>query len=236
MLFSIRVSPITLVTTPAVLQHQTAEPLSPHPVPLKAYQKVGADIFTIHGKDYLLVVDYFSKFPEYVHLKSKLADCVIQHLKDISRHGIPETLISDNKPFSSFAMRQFAEEWGFEIIISSPRYPRSNGQVERFVQTVKQLMRKAVESNQDVAIALLQYRNALVAGCEYSPAQLLFNRSLRTRIPTLPITDPDPKRSDLQLRHERQKKKTIGVLVYCLRCSQAMLCVFRMDSRGKLQR
>lgn len=185
---------------------QTAEPLSPHPVPLKAYQKVGADIFTLHGKDYLLVVDYFSKFPEYVQLNSKSADCVIQHLKDIfSRHGIPETLISDNNPFSSFAMRQFAEEWGFENITSSPRYPRSNGQVERFVQTVKQLMRKAVESNQDVAIALLQYRNASVAGCEYSPAQLLFNRSLRTRIPTLPITDQDPKRSDLQLRQERQK-------------------------------
>jgi len=34
------------------------------------------------------------------------------------------------------------------------------------VQTVKQLMRKAVESKQDVAIALLQYRNAPVAGCD----------------------------------------------------------------------
>jgi len=66
---------------------------------------VGADIFIIHGKDYLLVVDYFSNFPEYVQLNSKSADYVIQHLKDIfSRHGIPETLVSDNYPFSSFAM------------------------------------------------------------------------------------------------------------------------------------
>jgi len=74
---------------------QTSEPLAPHPVPVYAYQKVGADIFTLHGKDYLLIVDYFSKFPEYVQLASKSADCAIQHLKDIfSRHGIPETLMA----------------------------------------------------------------------------------------------------------------------------------------------
>jgi len=110
---------------------QTSEPLAPHPVPVYAYQKVGADIFTLHGKDYLLVVDYFSKFPEYVQLASKSADCVIQHMKDIfSRHGIPETLMADNNPFNSFAMRQFAETWGFQASTSSPRYPKSNGQVD----------------------------------------------------------------------------------------------------------
>ena len=36
---------------------QAAEQLMPHPIPVKPYQKVGADVFTIHGKDYLLVVD-----------------------------------------------------------------------------------------------------------------------------------------------------------------------------------
>ena len=41
---------------------QAAEPLWPHPIPVKPYQKVGADVFTIHGKDYLIVVDYLSKF------------------------------------------------------------------------------------------------------------------------------------------------------------------------------
>ena len=41
---------------------QTSEPLTPFLVPLKAYRKVGADIFTFHDKDYLLVVDYFSMF------------------------------------------------------------------------------------------------------------------------------------------------------------------------------
>jgi len=47
---------------------QAAEPLMPYPIPVKPYQKVGADVFTIHGKDHLLVVDYLSKLPEYVQL------------------------------------------------------------------------------------------------------------------------------------------------------------------------
>jgi hypothetical protein len=185
---------------------QCPEPLMPHPVPSNAYQKVGVDIFNLHGKDYLLVVDYFSKFPEYVQLSSKSADCVIQHLKDIfARHGIPETLMSDNNPFNSYAMRKFAESWGFEIVTSSPRYAQSNGQVERCVQTVKMLMKKAVESHQDIAIALLQYRNAPVTGLEHSPAQLLYNRSLRTKVPSMKSQSVNPARQDLQARQQKQR-------------------------------
>jgi len=56
---------------------QASKPLTPHPVPLYVYPKVSADIFTLHGKDYLLVVDYFIKFPEYVQLTSKSAKCII---------------------------------------------------------------------------------------------------------------------------------------------------------------
>lgn len=184
---------------------QCPEPLKPHPVPFKPYQKVGVDIFSLQGKDYLLVVDYYSKFPEYVQLSSKSADCVIQHLKDIfARHGIPETLMADNNPFNSFAMRKFAESWGFEIVTSSPRYAQSNGQAERCVQTVKLLMKKAVESYQDVAVALLQYRNAPVSGLEHSPAQLLYNRSLRTKVPCMDRQPAGPARQKLQQRQQKQ--------------------------------
>jgi len=38
----------------------------PHPVPDRPWEKLGADYFTLVGKDYLLVVDYFSKFPEVI--------------------------------------------------------------------------------------------------------------------------------------------------------------------------
>ena len=72
-------------------RQQAAEPLLPHHIPDRPWQKVGADIFSFKQKDYILVVDYYSKYPEILHLPDKTASTVIMHLKEIfARHGIPE--------------------------------------------------------------------------------------------------------------------------------------------------
>ena len=62
---------------------------------------------------------------------------MINHLKAIfARHGIPDTVISDNGPqYSSAEFVKFAEDWGFTHITRSPKYPKSNGEAERMVQT-----------------------------------------------------------------------------------------------------
>ena len=58
------------------------EPLIPHEIPALPWQKVGADIFDFGGKTYLIIVDYFSKFPEVCLLqKGKTAGIVIKHFK-----------------------------------------------------------------------------------------------------------------------------------------------------------
>ena len=173
---------------------QQREPLMSHSVPNYAWQKVGADIFTLNGKDYLIIVDYYSKYPEVSTIEYKSASHVVEKFKSVfARHGIPEVLIADNNPFNSREMHKFAEEWNFAIITSSPNYAQSNGQAERAVQTVKGLFRKAFESGTDPHIALLQYRNAPVAGIDRSPAELLMNRSLRTR---LSVVHRQPSQSD----------------------------------------
>ena len=82
-------------------------------------------------------------------------------------------------PFSSYTFNQFATEWGFEIINSSPTYPQSNGQSERYVGIVKQLLRKSLAEGQEPYIALLEYRNTPVCGLKFSPAQLLMSRRLK---------------------------------------------------------
>jgi hypothetical protein len=85
--------------------------LIPHAVPKRPWSKIGADIFTVGGKDYIVIVDYFSKFPEVLILNSKTAKEVIEILKSIfSRHGIPDVFMSDNMPFASFEMKQFADD------------------------------------------------------------------------------------------------------------------------------
>ena len=186
------------------------EPLLPHPVPNRAWSKVGGDIFTFDGKDYLVIVDYFSKYPEVLSLNSKTAREMVVKLKSVfARHGIPDVFISDNSPFASMEMRQFAQDWNFELVTSSPTYPRSNGQSERFVQTVKQMLRKTLEDGLDIHLALLNYRDTPIAGLEYSPSQLLMSRRLKTKLPIMesklmPNIVPNAK-ADLQRRQDVYK-------------------------------
>ncbi len=46
--------------------------------------------------------------------------------------------MSDNGPqFAAREYKEFAREWGFYHDTSSPKYPKSNGLVERTIQTVK---------------------------------------------------------------------------------------------------
>ena len=87
-------------------------------------------------------------------------------------------------PFGSREFREFARDWSIKVTTSSPVYPQSNGQAERFVQTLKNLFKKADEDGRDPYLALLEYCNTPIAGLEYSPAQLLMSRTLRPKLPT----------------------------------------------------
>ncbi|KAI4880976.1 hypothetical protein NFI96_001098 [Prochilodus magdalenae] len=159
------------------------EPLMPTPVQDRPWQRVGTDLFFWEKKTYLLVVDYFSRYIEVAHLSVATAETVIAALKDtFSRHGIPETVMSDNGPqYSCELFRDFAKEYGFTHCTSSPRYAQANGEAERAVATIKGLWKGGEEKLK----ALMTYR-ATPLECGYSPAQLLMGRQLRTTIPQLP--------------------------------------------------
>ena len=89
-------------------------------------------------------------------LSSTTSVSIVVALKAIfSRHRIPTTFVSDNGPqFDSQEMKTFASEYGFKHITSSPYYPKSNGQAERTVKTIKNLL----EHSPDPYLALLSYR------------------------------------------------------------------------------
>uniref|UniRef100_A0A8C4RHI8 Gypsy retrotransposon integrase-like protein 1 n=1 Tax=Erpetoichthys calabaricus TaxID=27687 RepID=A0A8C4RHI8_ERPCA len=161
-----------------------SEPLSPHPVPERPYEKVGVDLFTCHGKDFLMVTDYFSAYPEVCALNTTNSETVIKCLKAVfSRYGVPNVVFSDNGPqFTSLHFKNFAKEWDFVHQTSSPNYPQSNGLVERSIHTIKHLMKKSKESGSDFYKSLLIYRSTpLEHGA--SPAQLLMGRRLRSNLP-----------------------------------------------------
>ena len=161
------------------------EPMQPHDVPVQPWEKVGTDLFSYKGKDYLLIVDYYSRFFEVVKLPDTRAATIVTNTKSIfSRHGIPKIVMSDNGPqYTSGEYKSFSEAWEFSHETSSPRYPQSNGLAERTVQTVKNILTKAEESNRDPYLAILEYRNTPIDDIA-SPAQLLMSRRLRSIIPT----------------------------------------------------
>lgn len=160
------------------------EPLIQHDRPCIPFIKIASDILTFGGYDYLVVVDYHSNWIDLIKLESKTAHEIIQKLKSIfATHGIPKTFISDNMPFNSVEFKQFAKDWDFNIVTSSPRYPKSNGLAERSVGICKNILRKCQEDNTDYHKALLEYRNTPLTNLDVSPAELLSNRLLRTSLP-----------------------------------------------------
>ena len=116
----------------------------PHEIPDQPWIKIGVDLFNLKNKNYLLVVDYHSKFFEVCLLADTLSSTIVTHMKSIfARQGIPKIVVSDNGPqFSSYGFATFAKQWDFKHVTSSPTYPQSNGMAERTVQTVKNLIKK----------------------------------------------------------------------------------------------
>ncbi len=182
----------------------TPEPLMSSVLPERPWQKVGTDLFTLKNANYLLVVDYYSRFIEINKLSQTTSDSIINHLKSLfARHGIPEVVMSDNGPqFASSTFQEFADQYRFSHITSSPTFPQSNGEAERAVKTIKAMLKK----ESDPYMALLAYRSTPLQN-GYSPSELLMGRRLRTTVPVLPET-LNPKIPDLKsLRYKEDQSR-----------------------------
>ena len=98
------------------------ETLMSHDVPDRPWAKIGTDLFAKDGKDYLITVDYYSNFWEVDWLQSTDAATVINKLKNhFARHGIPDTIVSDNGPQYSFSIRTALQAVGHCAHDEQPR-------------------------------------------------------------------------------------------------------------------
>ncbi len=89
------------------------------------------------GGEYLLVlIDRYSRFPEVEIVKSTKASVIILKLDRIfSVHGIPEIIKSDNGlPFQGEEFCKYFSALGIKHEQITPRWPKANGEVERFNQ------------------------------------------------------------------------------------------------------
>lgn len=167
---------------------QQQEPLLSHEVPELPWDRIGIDIFTVKGENFLVTVDYFSDFIEVDELQETTTAEIVKCLKrQFSRHGIPSVLVSDNAPnLVSREFELFAKKWEFRHVTSSPMHSRSNGKAEAAVKIAKTLIKKAKKEERDIWLALLDWRNTPTQAMESSPVQRLMSRRTRT---LLPITE-----------------------------------------------
>ena len=86
------------------------ETMQSHEVAKALWTKVGVDLFEYNKQQYLLVVDYYSKFPYTCRLHSPDTSTIINKLKEIfAENGIPETVITDGRPQFRSEFKQFAK-------------------------------------------------------------------------------------------------------------------------------
>ena len=165
---------------------QSNAPLCPSEVPDYPWQIIGSDLFQLNDDHYLINVDYYSKWVNVSKLQRPTSNEVITEFrKQFSEYGRPMKIRSDNGPqYASQNFKDFVKTLDIQHVTSSPGYPRSNGQVERMVQTVKRLMIKAKEDNKCFWTALQMLRNTPLTSDLPSPSQLLQGRNLFDGIPT----------------------------------------------------
>ena len=169
----------------------------PHPLEpaVEPWERVHVDFAgPFLGKMWLVIVDAFSKWPEIIPMTSTSAKATIAAIRSVTeRFGLFKVLMSDNGP--QFTSQEFAE-WlrlcDIVHITSAPYSPASNGQAERFVRTFKDAMKSTSccgGEGRDLRYALsnflLIYRSTPHALTGKSPAELMLNRRIRTRLDLL---------------------------------------------------
>lgn len=157
--------------------------------PTAPFQRVHVDFAGPFLDTYFFIlVDAFTKWPEIRVCSSITADSTIQMCREIfSTFGIPSVLVSDHGvQFTSEQFQQFLRMNGIVHKMGAPYHPATNGQAERYVQTMKQKLKSLkctkAQLNVELCNILLTYRKMIHPATSQSPAMMMFGRQLRSRI------------------------------------------------------
>ncbi|XP_036346551.1 uncharacterized protein K02A2.6-like [Rhagoletis pomonella] len=201
-----------LVSNCNACQLVRAEPKKNTPVhcwstPTKVFERVHADYAgPIFGRYLFVLVDAFSKWPEVHIVPNMNTETTIQPCEDIfATFGLPNVFVSDHgTQFNSKAFQSFLKNNGITHKQGAPYHPATNGQAERFVQTVKTKLRSANctsnSMNRELANILMAYRRSIHPATGKSPAMNMFGRQIQSK---LELLLPSNSRSD----QERPPKK-----------------------------
>ena len=100
---------------------QRHEPLQSHPTPELPWHTVATDLFKLKNSKYLLLVDYYSRFPVLCKLHSTTSRVLVQEMKAVfTKLGVLKVIVSDGgSQYTSIEFKDFMEQWQ-EITKKSP--------------------------------------------------------------------------------------------------------------------
>jgi len=115
------------------------------PPPAAPWKEISVDFVNQDQEYMLLITDDYSRYPVVDIVKSTSAATVIPKLdKVFSEFGVPDVVKSDSgPPFNSKEFVSFADDLGFKHRKVTPKWARVSGEVERFVRTIKKVMKTA---------------------------------------------------------------------------------------------
>ena len=156
-------------------------------------------------------MDYYSRYYDIDIMRSTVASKVISSLVEIfARHGLPESLTSDNEP--QFVAKEFTgymEQQGSRHHRVTAKWPQANGEVERQNSSLLKRLQIAHAEKRDwkkeLNVYLAAYRSLTHSTNGVIPAELLFGRKIRTKLPELSDVHVEQEVRD---RDNEQKSKS----------------------------
>ena len=139
----------------------------------------------------LVIIDQYSRFL-IVQVKSTRAKTLIPKLnKTFAVHGLHNPRTTDNGPPScSDEFKNYLSLLDIDYIPATPQWPRGNAEVVHFMQPIGRAIQTAQAEGrvwqQECSHFLLQHRLTPHCTTKVPPAELLFNRTVRGKLPMLP--------------------------------------------------
>ena len=163
----------------------------------RPYERIAIDItempLSSKGNKYALVVmDYFSKYVHVFPMPNQTTETVVNCLmKLILEQGVPERLHSDQgRQFEASVFQELCKRLGILKTRTTPYHPQSDGMVERFNRTLKDMVAKYVQSDgsdwDEVAGPVaFAYNTSKHAATGYTPFFLVHGREARLPVDSL---------------------------------------------------
>ena len=165
----------------------TGMPTATYPNEIVGIDTVGPLTLGEDGYRYLItLIDHATGWAEAYPARDRNAEAIIRALEReyIPRHGPPAILIHDNrKEFVNRAFLSYCTTWGIETRRTSIYHLETNGKVEQFHRTLKNILRKLINNQNNqwekhLGSALLGHRQTVSDTTGYSPAFLHYGRRL----------------------------------------------------------